>query len=316
MKIITMNDIKKAKIDYYQYLSWIDYPLRHREDFVFPTKSRITLNGSNYCNLMPCALPSEDILGIKIINRNEKRRQLGRLNLDSQVLLYSYNTCELKAVMDGNYITTVRTAAVAVHTIMNMVNDYEVVSLVGLGNIMCAIGEMWFPTIKKKTIIKLIEYKNQAERFIERFSNYDLIEFRICKSYDDLMRDSDLILSAVSYIENDFCSYTIYKKGCTIIPIHLRGFMECDKHFDNIVVSDLIRARGFTYYDQMKRVTYTDDILNKKEEVRKNKDDRVIIYNLGLAITDLVFAEHIYREINNKDDIVLGTNKKFYFSNR
>ena len=88
--------------------------------------------------------------------------------------------------------------------------------------------------------------------------------------------------------------------------------MECDKHFDNIVVSDLIRARGFTYYDQMKRITYTDDILNDKEKVRINNEDRVIIYNLGLAITDLVFAEHIFREFENKDEILLGTNKKLY----
>lgn len=313
MKIITFNDIKSAKIGYLDYLNWIDYPLRHRTDFVFPTKSRIGLSGSDYCNLMPCALPSKNILGVKVINRNEQRRVQGHLNLDSQILLYSYDTCELKAIMDGNFITTVRTAAVAVHTIMNMVDNYNVVSLVGLGNIMNAVGEIWFPTIKKNIVVKLMDYKNQARLFMQRFSRYEHISFEICKSHEELMSDSDLVISAVSYIENDFCKQEVYKKGCTIIPIHLRGFMDCDKSFDNIIISDLIRAEGFKYYNEMKRVTYTDDILLNNELARKNSDERVIIYNLGLAITDLYFAELLYEEIKLvTKDIMLGTSSKYF----
>lgn len=313
MKIISIEDIKKSNIGFNKFLEWIDYPLRHRSSFIFPTKSRMELTGSDYCNLMPCALPEKDVLGIKIINRNKKRRDEGRLNLDSQILLYSYETCELKAIMDGNYITTIRTAAVAVHSIINMVEMHDIVSLVGLGNIMNAVGEIWFPTLQKKTIVKLLDYKNQADQFISRFSRYDNIEFVLCKTYDDLMMDSDIILSAVSYIENDFCNQKVYKKGCTIIPIHLRGFMECDKTFDNIIVSDLVRAKGFKYYDQIKTITYTDDILTNKCRVRNNVDDRVLIYNLGLAITDLYFADLIYNEIESeKKDFSLGTDKKFY----
>lgn len=313
MRIITLKDIKENEIEYAQYLDWIDYPLTHRSEFIFPTKSRMGLNGSDYCNLMPCALPSKNIMGVKIINRNERRRELGRLNLDSQILLYSYDTCELKAIMDGNYITTVRTAAVAVHSIIKMAGEYNVVSLIGLGNIMNAVGEIWFPTVSKKTTIKLMDYKDQATTFISRFSRFDKIEFIVCSSYEELMSDSDLVLSAVSYIENDFCDQKIYKKGCTVIPIHLRGFMECDKTFDNIIVSDLIRAEGFKYYSEMRKISYTDDILLGKETARRDKGDRIIIYNLGLAITDLYFADRINQIIESQtNQIELGTNNKFY----
>lgn len=313
MRIITLEDIQNAGIPFSQYLQWIDYPLRNRQDFVFPTKSRIDLGGSDYCNLMPCALPKDDMLSIKIINRNEQRRRSGLLNMDSQILLYSYHDCDLKAIIDGNYITAVRTAAVAVHTIDNMVSQYKTVSLVGLGNIMNAVGEMWFPKINDKIVVKLYNYKDQAKLFVERFEKYTNIEFMVCDSYSELMTDSDLIISAVSYIENDFCDQSVYKKGCTIIPIHLRGFMECDKTFDNIIVSDLERAKSFKYYDSMKKVTYTDDVLNGSAPARNNSDDRVIIYNLGLAITDLVYAEMIYKKLESTgNDYSLGTNKKSY----
>ena len=312
MKVISLADIKEQHIEYEKFVGWIDYPLRHREDFIFPTKGRMNMEGSDYLNTMPCALPDENVMGVKLINRNEKRR-LNGLNLDSQILLYSYDKCELRAVMDGNYITTVRTAAVAVHTIMNMVDEFQVVSMIGLGNIMNAIGEMWFPMFDRPVVIRVMNYKDQASNYIRRFQKYSNITFEVCNSYEELMDRAELVISAVSYTENDFCEPELYKKGCTIIPIHLRGFMECDRSFDNIVVSDMVRAKGFKYYDLMKKVTYTDDILNGSKKVRDNPDDRVIVYNLGLAITDIWFAHKLYNELQNCiDDIELGTSDKFY----
>lgn len=314
MKVITFKDIKNLDIGYSTYLDWVDFPLRNRNAFIFPTKSRISMNGSDYCNFMPCALPSQNMLGIKIVNRNEKRREKGQLNLDSQIYLYSYDTCELLALMDGNYITTLRTAAVAVHSIIHMVGKYDVISLLGLGNISTAIGEMLFPIVKHPITVKLYRYKDQAERFIERFSNYPSIHFVICDTYDEVMRDGDVVLSCVSYIKEDFCSPSAYKPGCTVIPVHMRGFMECDKVFDNVIVSDLVRAKEFKYYSLFRNLSYTDDVLCGAEAVRQNETDRVLIYNLGLSTTDLYLASKIYQQIgkNCETGIEFGTNQKLY----
>lgn len=264
---------------------------------------------------MPCVLKKHNVMGMKVINRNERRRSEGMVNMDSQILLYDYDKCMIKALLDGNYITVVRTAAVAVHTIFNMVDDYSVVSLVGLGNVMNAIGEMWFPLLNSKLVVKVMKYKNHAEQFVERFSKYENIEFRICDSYDELMSDSKLILSAVSFIENDFCDPAIYKKGCTIIPIHVRGFMNCDKVFDNIIVSDMVRIKEFSHYYEMKKITLTDVALRNEKAIRENADDRGIVYNLGLSSLDLYFADKIYKlmEIReNSKDFTLGTQEKYY----
>lgn len=310
-----MEEIKSLNIKYTDFLEWVDYPLRNRESFQFPTKTKMPLDGSDYCNIMPCAMKQNNILGVKIVNRNMKRRNEGSVNMDSQILLYDYDLCSLKALLDGSYITGVRTAAVAVHTILNMVRYYDVVSLIGLGNVMNAIGEMWFPLIQKDVTIKVMRYKKQAEAFKERFSKYSNISFEICDSHEELMDASDLIISAVSYTEQDFCAPEFFKKGCTIIPVHLRGFMGCDKIFENVVVSDLVRVKEFSSYNEMKKVTLTDDVLNGKSLIRNNDLDRVIIYNLGLASIDLYFAEKIYSLIDSykQDDVLnLGSESKFY----
>lgn len=313
MKIINFDHIKQLNIDFKTYYEWIDFPLKNRNSFVLPTKVKIPLEGSDYCNIMPCAFAEQNVLGLKVINRNNNRRLANNLNLDSQILLYSYDTCDMLALLDGNYITTLRTAAVAVHTILNMDIEYQTISMIGLGNIGTIIGEMLFPlTNGKRIVIKIYKYKDHAEKFISRFSKYDNITFKIVDTYEELMKDSDLIISSPTYIEKDFCDTSVYKKGCTIIPVHMRGFMECDKTFDNIVVSDLIRAKEFKYYNDFKRLTYTDDILNGTTKLRQSSDDRVIIYNLGLAVTDIYYATQIYKHSKSIDEIDIGPTNKLY----
>lgn len=303
MKIITFEQIKKLNISSSEYYQWIDDVLRHREDYQMPTKTRIKLSEADYFNVMPCATPKkDDFIGAKIVSRNELRHQKGGLNLDSQIYLFQQSTCELLAVMDGTYITTVRTAAVAAHTFLNLVDNYETISMVGLGNIGTSIGEILFPKLpkNKKIQIKLFKYKDHAERFKKRFAKYNQINFEIVNNYDDLMKNSDVIISSVSFIDQDFCDEKIYKPGCTIIPVHMRGFMECDKTFDHIIASDMERIKGFKYYDYYKKLSSTDDVLFNHKPLREKPTDRVIIYNLGLSITDLYFAGKIYHKLSDK----------------
>ena len=313
MKYITFDDIKGLNITPQQSYEWIDYVLRNRDKFILPTKVRIPLEESDYCNVMPCSMPDGKFFGLKVINRSEARREAGELNLDSQILLYNYDDANLKAIMDGNYITTIRTAAVATHSIMNFADNYETIAMVGLGNIGVAIGDIFFELIKdRKVTVKLFKYKNHCERFIERFGKYDNITFVVCDTYDELMKDSDLVISSVTYAASDFCDPSVYKPGCTILPVHMRGFMECDLQFDHMIVSDMVRAKGFKYFDSYKKVTLTDDILEGKVKVRENPEDRVLIYNLGLAITDLYFASKIYELISKEDSEDLRPKQSFY----
>ena len=86
MKTITFEDIKALNIDAQTYYDWIDFPLRNRDKFTLPTKVKIPMVGDDYCNIMPCAFPDGNVLGLKVINRNENRRNDGRINLDSQIL--------------------------------------------------------------------------------------------------------------------------------------------------------------------------------------------------------------------------------------
>lgn len=263
--IITIDkeEIEALTISPREEYDWVDRTLRDKGEYMLPTKIRMPLKEHDYFNVMPCALPKENILGLKVVTRNETRRSRGESNIDGDILLYSYEDFNPMALIDGAYITTIRTAAVAVHSLLNFAPHREVIAMVGLGNIGTEIGRILFDLIKDENFtVKLYRYKDHAEKFIEKFSHYKNINFEICDSYDELMRGSDVIVSSVTYIENDFCDPSVYKDGCTIIPVHLRGFKECDKVFDQIITSDLESIKKFEYYGSMKNILYMDEIFN------------------------------------------------------
>lgn len=301
---IEKGDIKALDISAREKYEWVETVLRNKSHYVLPTKTRIPLKDTDYFNVMPAVLPSENVLGLKVVTRNENRRLHNQDNIDGDILLYSYDDFLPIAILDGAYITTIRTAAVAVHTMLSLATKREKIAMVGLGNIGTEIGNILFDLMSEEELtVKLYRYKDHAERFIERFKYYSNIKFQICDTYDDLMRDSDVIFSSVTYISQDFCSPEIYKNKCLVIPVHLRGFTKCDLTFDNIITSDLESIKKFKYYNKMQNITLMDNVIGDKNITSKGgycAGNQVIVYNLGLAIYDIYFANQIYKKLFNK----------------
>lgn len=297
---INASDIEALNISPLEYYEWVDEVLNHFEEYILPVKTRIPLRKEDYFNIMPCVLPSLGYMGLKVVTRSEMRRAHGQPNIDGDILLYDYESCNLKALMDGGLITTIRTAAIAVHSMLHLVGNYSTIAMVGLGNIGTYIGKILFELIKDKPVkIKLYRYKDHAERFEELFRKYSNLSFEICDTYESLMKDSDVVFSSVTYMEQDFCDSINYKRGCTIIPVHMRGFKECDKTFDHIITSDLESIKKFQNYNQMRRLSLLNDVLKNKTLVRECVDDRVIVYNLGISLYDIYFASMLYKRIVN-----------------
>lgn len=297
-KQISANEIRSLNIQPSEYYQWVDEVLNHFEDYILPIKTRIPLRAEDYFNVMPCVLPPLGTMGLKVVTRSEKRRANGESNIDGDILLYDYESCNLKALMDGGMITTIRTAAIAVHSMLHLTDNYNIIAMVGLGNIGSYIGNILFELIKDKQVtIKLYRYKNHAERFESLFKYYKNLTFVICDDYESLMKDSDVIFSSVTFVEQDFCNSDVYKKGCTVIPVHMRGFMECDKTFDHVITSDLESIKKFQNYKFIKKLSLINEVLKKAVPVRENASDRVIVYNLGIALYDIYFASKIYEKL-------------------
>jgi len=290
--IIDKSTILNLNIEPKVLYEWAEQSMYHVQDCILPQKIRINFENAEYAHFLPCAIPMENVFGVKVVTRSMNRTGGA---IDADILLYDKNSLELIALMDGSFITQARTAAVSVCAMLNAVENYDVIAMVGLGGIGTLIGKILFEKIKdKKITVKLFDYKDHAKKFIDQFQHYQNIKFEICNTYEKLMSGSDVVFSSVSYIENDFCDSTVYKKGCTVIPVHLRGFMECDREFDHIITSDLENVKNFKYYKDFKRLSDWNEIISGKKKVRENPDERVLIYYSGLGVYDIYFAKKIW----------------------
>lgn len=296
MRYISDSQIVDLNLSAKEKLEWVEMCLRHKSEYNLPAKISIKKEGNIFYNTMPTIMEPIDVAGAKCVNRYPGRNPA----LESTIILYRYSTGLLESLFDGNEITAMRTGAVAVHSACLFANpDFEVVSMIGLGNMMRHTADIFFEKYNDKPMtVKLYNHKDSAVKFAEKYTKYKNINFIFCDTYLDTFKDSDLIFSAVSYAEKDFCKEEIYKKGCTIIPIHTRGFMECDLSFDKIYGDDTAHLHDFKYFDQFKFFAEVADVINKKKEGRTSKDERILVYNIGLAIHDMFYAKQILEKLS------------------
>lgn len=80
--------------------------------------------------------------------------------------------------------------------------------------------------------------------------------------------------------------------------MHTRGFQNCDTTFERIVVDDVDHVRKFENFDHFKSVVELTDVLYANKVGRSNDGDKIISYNIGLGLHDILFASNIYAMIN------------------
>lgn len=98
-----------------------------------------------------------------------------------------------------------------------------------------------------------------------------------------------------------------------LIPIHTLGFQNCDIVFDKVFADDTCHVKGFKYFNEFKSFAEVSDVVNVKVIGRETDDERIIVYNIGVSIHDLYFANKIEKMVNNAPEYNLHKSKdKFW----
>lgn len=310
MKILDFETIRNfaAEMDPYEWYQWVDYASRNKEKFQCPPKPRLSQEGGDYFNAMPALFEEDNIAILKMIGRHSvKRNESERSSMLGDMLLYEADTGILKGLMDAEYITTLRTGVVGAHSgLLYAKDNFDTVGLIGLGNIMTVCFKTFVRMLDVRKVnrlitVKLYKHHEQELRFIKTFPNLKNIRFVTCDSYEEVISESDLIFSAVTIATDNFAGDSCYKEGVTVVPIHMRGFQNCDLFFDKVFTDEVEQIRGFKYFDKFKTLNTVTDTLNGVCEGRANDWERIIVYNYGVAIHDLYFGEKFYKQIHGRE---------------
>ena len=301
MKLLTFDKILQAKINPLSCYDWVEEVLKRKDESILPAKISLKPNIPEvFYNVMPSILLWKNWAGVKLVTRYPQRKPV----LDSQILLYDLTTGKNLALVDGNWITSMRTGAVAAHSVKLLaVNHFSTIGIIGLGNTARAFLLVLLSLYPNKPLtVKIKKYKDQHDLFIKRFSEFHNIEFICCETLRETVDNADVVVSAVTFFENDVFEDYRFKEGVLLVPIHTRGFSNCDLYFDKIFADDTNHVKGFKYFDCFHSFAEVSEVLNHKKPGRENNRERIIAYNIGISLHDIFFAGKLYELLENEGE--------------
>ena len=312
MKIITHKMIEDLNLDPNLWYEWVDAVLSNKHKFIMPAKTSIHMENGTYFNTMPSIIPMADVMGVKVVNRF-----LGRTpSLESQLMLYDYKNGQLKAIMDANMITAMRTGAAATHAIEHFaVKDFKELGIMGFGNIGIAVLEVTLAHFKDRPMhIKLLRYKDHAEKMIERFKKYTNVDFEIVDTAEQIIKNSDVVISCIPYTEELIGELDWFKKGCLVLSVHLRGFQNCDRDFDKVFGDDTAQVSGFQYFKEFKSFAETSEVLRGENPGREHDDESILAYYVGMSLHDIYAAAMLYKMFDHVEEekLTMGPTKRYW----
>ena len=111
----------------------------------------------------------------------------------------------------------------------------------------------------------------------------------------DDVEDADVVVSCITdanglLVEDE----SLFKPGVLVVPVHTRGFQNCDTTFDKVFADDTDHVKGFKYFSQFKKFHQIEEVLKGENIGRASDDERILSYNIGLGLHDVLYASRIY----------------------
>ena len=304
--VFTMKDAIETDKDCYRMFS----------EGKFEVPLRAVINGSHGNFLFVPAYSEEmNAAGLKIVNIMPGNPTKGLPASIGQVILIDGETGEVRAIMDGTYVTALRTAAAsgAAFDLFGR-KDAGIGAMIGTGSqAMCQLEAMLSSRDLKEVRISARNYEKTKAFAAEAkkvFGSYDT-EIIAYEDTNAAVDGADLV-TLVTVSETPVCSADHFKPGCTISAVGAYTydmqeldpavFAKCGKlYFDSVdaVLSesgDILRPldEGTLSKDQ-----FTGDIgeyLLGRIPGRESDEEIIVFENVGIGALDLMTASRIFEK--------------------
>lgn len=297
MRIITSEDIIRLNISPEESVDWVREAFLIKDKCQLPPKISLHPRGNDFFNTMPCILPEEyHTFGCKVVSRIKGNHPA----LKSDMMVFDTLTGELTALVNCDWITARRTGAVATLAINTLrASNASIYSFIGLGEMAYATLDCFFATNQSTELtVRLKKYKDQAEKAVERYKDVPNVIFEISEAMDNLVDGADVIVSCITDADGLLVDdINKFKPGVLVVPVHTRGFQNCDTVFDKVFADDEGHVKGFKYFNQFLQFGELGDVLKGNISGRDNDSQRILSYNIGLGLHDVYYAHKILKQM-------------------
>ena len=258
-----------------------------------------------FIHAMPAFIRRKKQVGMKWVSGGfTGNHARGLPNISGLVILNDPETGIPAVIMDGVYITGVRTASVSAVSARYLARkDSRVLSIVGAG----VQGRYHLLTIKStvpaiETVRVFDIMPDTLERYVRDMAQHVDCKVEAAGSVDDAIRDADILVStAASMRGQTVFGADCVRAGALALPVHSLGWdPEALQRADKIVTDDwqqlsgALVGPGKSYENFPEPYAQIGEIIAGKKPGREDDSERIFGFNYGMAIQDVAMGAEIW----------------------
>lgn len=269
---------------------------------------------------MPGYAADAQALGVKIVSVYPRNIEKGLTSVPATMVLVNTETGQVCSIMDGTYLTQLRTGAVAgAATDLLAREDSSVFTLIGTGGQAETQLEAVLAVrpIKKVNVFDLDTKRAEefAKNMIKLYGEKYQTVIKATTILEDAIRESDIITSVTTSPVKTFSgtwvkpgthingvgSYTSQMAEIDPVILQIAGKVYCDTEDALVESGDFTQAVEKGLYDVADVTGELGDILNRVAPGRESEEEITFFKSTGNAVLDIVTAQRIYEAAVKKE---------------
>jgi ornithine cyclodeaminase/alanine dehydrogenase-like protein (mu-crystallin family) len=315
---LSQSDILDLGVTMHKVIELIEIGLQeHGKGWVEnPPKPGIHGYPNSFIHAMPAYFKNLKIGGIKWVSGYPSNREVGLPQIMGLIILNDMKTGAPICIMDGTWITAMRTAAVSAITAKFCARENsQVLGVVGAGvqgrqNIIAL--KIVLPNLSEVKVFDL--NREAAIRLRDEISSQIGIKINVCEGAEDVAKGSDIIVTATQRLEKPIIKNEWFGAGCLGLGLEASrawygdAILTADKFItDDYEQTKHFKAQGAFPDGLPDLYAELGKIVSGEKPGRENSKERILAINIGLALEDIILSNHIY-EIAKQNNRTLSLN--------
>lgn len=283
-----------------------------------PLRYVLPFNESNRYLVMPALSDELKVVGIKTVTFAPDNPKKGKKTITGSVILSDYETGETLAVLDGSYLTKIRTGAISgVATKYLAREEAKTLCVIGSGD----QAQGLIAAVMAVRDIDMVHFASRTKKNAEALAAniakaYD-VSTKVFDEADDAMEEADIVVTATN------SNHPVYSHS--LHPgVHLNAVGSFKPDMQELPSESMLVANKIVVESVEAAMEETGDLKVPQEEgiitqeslhgelgdivagkISGREDDKevTLFKSVGLAIVDIVVANYFYKKAvkNNKN---------------
>ncbi|WP_210141156.1 ornithine cyclodeaminase family protein [Staphylococcus sp. GDY8P218P] len=310
-ELLNMEEVVEAVAESLQAYSEgkTDTPLR----YVLP------FNEDNRYLVMPALSDELKVVGLKTVTMAPNNTKIGKNTIVGSVILSDYETGETLAVLEGSYLTKIRTGAISgVATKYLARENAETLCVIGTGDQAQGLIE----AVLAVRDIKRIQLYNRTYRKAVTFAEtvqqqYQYVDVTVMENVDDAIANADVIVTATNATQPVFNKSLEAGVHVNAVGSFKSDTQELPSHAianaDKVIVEaseaaleetgDLITPIKEGLFGEKDLYGELGEIVSSHLAGRESDDEITVFKSVGVAIVDIIVANYFYQKAQKNNDV-------------